>query len=91
MKSHMGAMISLGKGATIADSTKQKVNSCTSAEAELNAVDDKISKVLWVKKFLEAQGVNIIYKTMRAQSSCLTTARLVQATELGTLISSSSM
>jgi hypothetical protein len=66
MKSHTGAMMSLGKGATIADSTKQKVNSRSSTEAELNAVDDKISKVLWVKKFLEAQGfkvmVNVIYQ-----------------------------
>ena len=66
MKSHTGAMMSLGKGASIADSTKQKVNSRSSTEAELNAVDDKIGKVLWVKKFLEAQGfkvmVNIIYQ-----------------------------
>jgi hypothetical protein len=66
MKSHTGAMLSFGKGAAIADSTKQKVNSRSSTEAELNAVDDKISKVLWVKKFVEAQGfkvmVNVIYQ-----------------------------
>ena len=66
MKSHTGAMLSFGKGASIADSTKQKVNSRSSTEAELNAVDDKISKVMWVKKFVEAQGfkikLNIIYQ-----------------------------
>jgi hypothetical protein len=35
------------------------------AEAELNGVDDKISKVLWTKKFINCQGYevksNVIY------------------------------
>lgn len=66
MRSHTGAMLSLGKGAALSDSTKQKTNSRSSTEAELNAIDDKISKVLWVKKFIEAQGfevhLNVIYQ-----------------------------
>ena len=41
-------------------STKQKVNSLSSTEAELIAVDDRISKVLWTKRILEWQGFKII-------------------------------
>ena len=46
-------------------STKQKVNTRSSTEAELVGVDDIISKVLWTKLFIEAQGhkvtTNVIY------------------------------
>jgi hypothetical protein len=66
MRSHTGAMLSLGKGAVLSDSTKQKANARSSTEAELNGIDDKISKVLWVRKFVEAQGfqvrLNVIYQ-----------------------------
>ena len=66
MKSHTGAIFTLGKGAISSDSTKQKVNARSSTEAELNAIDEKISKILWTKKFLEWQGfeikLNIIYQ-----------------------------
>ena len=59
MKSHTGAIFTLGKGAIIADSTKQKVNSRSSTEAELKAIDDEIGKVEWVRRFIEAQGFKI--------------------------------
>jgi hypothetical protein len=66
MRSHTGAIFTMGKGAIISSSTKQKVNSRSSTESELIGVDDKISKVLWVKRFLECQGfkvkLNIIYQ-----------------------------
>ena len=66
MKSHTGATFTLGKGVICSDSTKQKVNTRSSTEAELIAVDDKISKVIWTKKFLEYQGfpvkLNIVYQ-----------------------------
>jgi len=66
MKSHTGAVFTLGKGAIISDSTKQKSNARSSTEAELNGVDDKISKNLWSKKFIEYKGfkvkVNVIYQ-----------------------------
>ena len=56
----------MGKGAIEGDSNKQKVNSCSSTEAELQGIDDKISKVLWGKRFLQAQNfevkVNLIYQ-----------------------------
>eukprot|EP00957_Ditylum_brightwellii_P170983 13016177-Ditylum_brightwellii.AAC.1 len=44
MKSHIEATLTLGKGCVISKFTKQKVNSQSSTEAELVAVDDKISK-----------------------------------------------
>jgi hypothetical protein len=66
MKSHTGAMFTMGKGAIIGSSMKQKVNSRSSTESELIGVDDKISTVLWTKRFLEWQEfmvkLNIIYQ-----------------------------
>jgi hypothetical protein len=54
------------KGAIIGSSTKQKVKSRSSTESELTGVDDKISRVLWTKRFLEWQEflvkLNIIYQ-----------------------------
>ena len=38
MKSHTGAVFTLGKGAIISDSIKQKSNARSSTEAELNGV-----------------------------------------------------
>ena len=65
-KSHTGAIHSLGRGAISSISTKQKVNSRLSTEAELIGIDDVISKILWSKRFIEAQGFelesNIVYR-----------------------------
>ena len=47
MKGHTGAVSTLGKGAFSALSTKQKVNSRSSTEAELIGLDDVILKILW--------------------------------------------
>ncbi len=66
MKSHTGAVFTMGKGAIISGSNKQKANSRSSTESEIIAVDDKIAKVLWMKRFLGWQGftvkLNIIYQ-----------------------------
>ena len=35
------------------------MNSRSSTEAELIGVDDKISKILWIKRFLEWQGFDV--------------------------------
>ena len=65
-KSHTGATMTLGEGVLCSISTKQKVVSRSSTEAELIAVDDVISKILWTKLFVEAQGfyvkMTIIYR-----------------------------
>ena len=66
MRSHAGGTFSMGFGATSSSPTKQKVNSRSSTEADLIAVDDNISKVMWHKRFTEAQGfkvnLNIIFQ-----------------------------
>jgi hypothetical protein len=44
LKSHLGAVMTLGNGAICSISTKQKVNSRSSTEAEFIAVDDVSAK-----------------------------------------------
>jgi hypothetical protein len=55
-RSHTGATMTLGGGSIISVSTKQKVNTLSSTEAELVSIDDVISKVLWTRLFLKEQG-----------------------------------
>jgi hypothetical protein len=59
MKSHTGATLSFGTGVVNSVSTKQKVNSRSSTEAELIGIDDVLSKILWTKLFIEAQGLHV--------------------------------
>lgn len=56
VKSHSGAVMTVGRGAAQSMSKKQKLNTRSSAESELAAVDDGMSHVLRTKNFLEAQG-----------------------------------
>ena len=58
-RSHTGATMTLGKGVIQSVSTKQKINTRSSTEGELVSTDDVISKVMWTKLFLEAQGFTI--------------------------------
>jgi hypothetical protein len=66
MKGHTGVVVTMGKRAIIGSSTNQKVNLRSSTESELIRVDDKITKILWTKRFLEWQEfmvkLNIIYQ-----------------------------
>jgi hypothetical protein len=59
MKSHTGVMLTLGKGAAYAASTKHKFNTKSWTESELVGVDDGMAQVLWTRYFLEAQGYGI--------------------------------
>ena len=59
MKSHTGGMMSLGKGTIYGASTRQKLNTKSSTESELVAVNDLMPQVLWTRYFLEAQGYDI--------------------------------
>jgi len=45
----------LGKGVTHSVSTKQKLNTTSSTEAELVAIDDVMGQILWTHHFLAAQ------------------------------------
>jgi hypothetical protein len=59
MRSHTGGTFSLGKGSPYSTSTRQKLNTKSSTEAELVAVDDVMPLILWTRYFLEAQGYGV--------------------------------
>ena len=59
MKSYTGSVFTLEKGCISVNSTKQKEKSRSATESELTAVDDKIAKVAWSKRFIECQGFKI--------------------------------
>ena len=58
-KSHTGAVIKLGQGTAATKSSKQKINSKSFTEAEIIAVSDALSQIIWVRDFLMAQGYEI--------------------------------
>ena len=66
LKSHTGSTFSIGSGSVCHESSKQKVNARSSTKAELIEIDDKSTKVIWTKKFIEEQGfqikLNLIYQ-----------------------------
>ena len=63
----------VSKGGIYNDSTKQKTKARSSTEAKLIGIDDKITKIIWMKKFTEFQGfqidINVIYQDNK---SCIT-------------------
>jgi hypothetical protein len=58
-KSHSGLCIALGDGPVFTKSSKQKLVSKSSTEAELISLSDGASEVIWCNEFLQSQG----YKT----------------------------
>ena len=59
MRSHTGAIMTMGKGAIYASSTRQKINTRSSTEAELVGVNDTMPQIVWTRNFLQAQGYNL--------------------------------
>jgi hypothetical protein len=55
-KSRTGVTISLGNGPVYIDSTRQKLNTKSSTEAELVGVSDGSNNILWLRNFLIEQG-----------------------------------
>ena len=55
-KGHTGGSFTMGKGSIFTVSCKQKINTRSSTEAELVAVYDCLSHLLWLRNFLLAQG-----------------------------------
>jgi hypothetical protein len=58
-KSNTGVSIYLGSGSVYAQSRKQRINTKSSYEAEIVALSDGASQVLWSRDFLIAQGYTI--------------------------------
>jgi hypothetical protein len=58
-KSRTGGVLSLGKGAIWVHSSKQKLVSKSSTEAELIGLSDTVSQVIWTRDFLISQGYNL--------------------------------
>ena len=65
-KSHTGACLSFGKGCPVNISSKQKINTHCSTEAELVGINDAMALVLWCRLFIMGQGFdvhdNIVYQ-----------------------------
>jgi outer membrane protein W len=52
-------MASLGKGALMPTSTRQKLNTRSSTETELVAADDMMPQIMWTNYFMDAQGYGL--------------------------------
>lgn len=59
-----GAMMSLGRGAPMSFSWKQKLNVRSSCEGELVGIDDALPHILWARYFIEAQGYTVEQNVM---------------------------
>jgi hypothetical protein len=66
VKGHTGGAMTMGTGLPLDKSTKHILNTGSSTESEIVAVDDLILQILWVHLFLKAQGFavsnNILYQ-----------------------------
>jgi len=56
MKGHTGGVMTLGKGAIYESSMRQRINTKSSTESELVAVNDVMPQILWTRYFLEIQS-----------------------------------
>eukprot|EP00957_Ditylum_brightwellii_P078619 5977152-Ditylum_brightwellii.AAC.1 len=59
MRGHSGVTMTMGKGSVMSLYTKQKLNTKSSTDSELIAVDNAMPYVLWALYFLEAQGYKV--------------------------------
>ena len=89
MKSHTGFIGTLGKGAFTTGSSKQKLNTTSSTEAELVAAHEALLYALWTRLFLINQGYDCkstIYRTTPVQFSWRLTEWTAPAREHDTWI-----
>jgi hypothetical protein len=56
MRGHSGEGFSLGRGFPIVSSTKQKLNTRSSTEAEIVGANDFMPAICWTRCFMKAQG-----------------------------------
>ncbi|KAI2499682.1 Reverse transcriptase (RNA-dependent DNA polymerase) [Fragilaria crotonensis] len=60
MRSQTGGVISFGRGGIVCKSSKQKLNTKSSTEAEFVGASDYLPNTIWVKLFMESQGHQIL-------------------------------
>jgi hypothetical protein len=59
MKGHAGVMASLGKGALMPSSARQKLNTRSSTKRELVRADDVMPHIMWTNCCMNAQGCRL--------------------------------
>jgi histone deacetylase 1/2 len=59
LRSHTGAVITFGAGGIFFKSTRQKLNTKSSTEAELVGIADALTTVIWARDFLIEQGYDM--------------------------------
>eukprot|EP00957_Ditylum_brightwellii_P108425 8271124-Ditylum_brightwellii.AAC.2 len=59
MRGHIGVTMSLGEGLVFSSSINQKLNTKSSTEIELIAVNNTMPHILWTTYFIECQGYNV--------------------------------
>ena len=59
MRGHTGLVMTLGHGAVLSASWKQKINTMSSTETETVAISDGMPKNMWTLYFIEGQGWNV--------------------------------
>ncbi len=66
MRGHTGGAMTMGTGFPLDKSTKHKLNTRSSTESEIVAVNNLIPQILWARLFMKAQGfsvsINILYQ-----------------------------
>ena len=65
MKSHTGGLLSFGTGGLVCKSSKQKLNTKSSTEAELVGASDYLPNLIWVQNFLKGQGYEVTESTLQ--------------------------
>jgi len=58
-RSHTGMVMSLGLGAVMSGSWRQKLNTGSSTKAELVGIDDALKYIMWGLYFIQAQGFEV--------------------------------
>ena len=56
MKSHAGCTVTMGRGSTVSNSAKQKLNTTSSTESELACGDATLKPLMWAELFVSALG-----------------------------------
>jgi hypothetical protein len=70
MRGHTGGVMTMRTGFPLDKSTKHKLNTCSSTESKIVAVDNLIPQILWARLIMKAQGFavsnNILYQDKKS-------------------------